>query len=437
MADLTQGPVKQADGVSPPSAAMHSALHTPRPVAQAQRFEAMDVVRGLCMLGILAPNILYFSGPGMTGDPVSLMPDTAWNHLSGRFIEIALLTKMQFTFALLFGAGVLMYSRKFDPPATAQRPSLAAGAGLWYSRTGWLALMGLLHGLLLWYGDILWAYALAGLTLVWWVRRLHPAWLLTIAVTIYALGAAIMIGLALLVSGSENTWATDDTVAAEIAAYQGTYLDALGSRAIAWLMFQLYLVPGLPMILGTMIAGLALARLGFLTGERSPRLYIITAALGIVGGGSLTLGINLWLHANRPDSASIIWQAIAQPLGIPLALGYASVLILITKLNILRPLTRALAAVGQMALSNYLAQTLICTTIFYGQGFGLFGFGQFAKLDFPALWLIVIAIWAFNITFSLLWLRAFRFGPMEWLWRSLTYFKPQPILRARMSTNAG
>jgi Predicted membrane protein len=115
---------------------------------------------------------------------------------------------------------------------------------------------------------------------------------------------------------------------------------------------------------------------------------------------------------------------VAQLCGIPTSLGYAAALIWCVKAGVLRPVLAALEAVGRMALSNYFLQTILCTTLFYGYGFGLF-----AKVGYPALFGVAAAVWAVNIAFSLLWLRVFRFGPAEWLWRTLTYLRPQPMRR--------
>lgn len=123
-------------------------------------------------------------------------------------------------------------------------------------------------------------------------------------------------------------------------------------------------------------------------------------------------------------------HALALPLNaagsLPIALGHAAALLLLVRLGALGVVRRALAATGRMAFTNYLTQTLICTTLFYGYGFGLYG-----RLDRPALLAIVVAIWTLQLIWSPLWLSRFRFGPAEWLWRSLTYWRLQPMRRDR------
>lgn len=107
------------------------------------------------------------------------------------------------------------------------------------------------------------------------------------------------------------------------------------------------------------------------------------------------------------------------------ALGWVGLVMLVCKSRVAPTLTRTLAATGQMALTNYLLQTVLCTIIFYGHGFGLFG-----KVDRLGQILIVFGIWSVLLVVSPLWLRRFSFGPAEWLWRSLTYMQVQPMRRA-------
>jgi len=177
-----------------------------------------------------------------------------------------------------------------------------------------------------------------------------------------------------------------------------------------------------------MVLGMALVRTGVLTGHRSTRFYAIAAAACyLIGLPMVILGIiDNEAHSFEPVRAALVGTPANAIGSLPVALGHAALLLLVVKLGALKLLRRALSAVGQMAFTNYLSQTIICTTLFYGYGFGLYG-----KLDRPALLAIVIAIWALQLVWSPLWLARFRFGPAEWLWRSLTYFRLQPMRRER------
>jgi uncharacterized protein len=438
----------------------------PEPVRASERVAAIDVIRGFALLGILGPNILAFSWPSSVQFAPELIaqtltltsnasPNALANDLGHTLVQVFFHGKMMCLFSMLFGAGVLLYARKFDrQPATAcpacgldltaidagprdrcpdcgernpaRIPKLSEGAALWYTRCAWLLAIGLLHAFLLWYGDILVWYAATGLGLVWWIRRIPPAAQIAIGVLLYLFGTGMLTGFMLMGLHFQGPEALLGDYAGEVRAYTGAYTDMLGFRAGQLLFTYLFLLPlGFGFSLtGLMTLGMALARLGVLTGQRSDRFYLVLSVCGLTIGLTLTL-VFLALLERTVELPGFIFMGAGQLVGIPTALGYASVLILLVRRGWLKPITHALSAVGRMALSNYLLQTILCTTLFYGYGVGLFG-----RVQYPTLWLVVVGVWATNIAFSLLWLRVFRFGPAEWIWRSLTYLRPQPMLRA-------
>lgn len=397
---------------------------TPAPASE--RFHALDTLRGFALLGILVPNIWYFAWPMIVAiAPTEVMSDSDANGLAHTLTSTVFLGKFMFIFALLFGGGVVMYGRKYDTENEQGRHSapLTHGAALWHARCSILLAIGMAHAYLFWYGDILSFYALAGLTGLWWVRRLPATLQIWGGLGLYLSSITLLIGFALLgywafssgrIAYEELTPVAPDR---EIEGYLGTFTDALRARFLATLQSQLFLgVLIVPSLWGIMCLGMGLTRTGLLTGERSLRLYAQLALVLIpIGLGLTMLAYTLSVVAFDPVPG-FVWQAMAQPVGIPLALGYASLVIAISKARVLRPLSYPLACVGRMALTNYLTQTLVCTTLFYG-----YGLGRFAQIEFPALWGVVAGVWAFNICFSMLWLRFFRMGPAEWLWRCLTY----------------
>jgi uncharacterized protein len=176
---------------------------------------------------------------------------------------------------------------------------------------------------------------------------------------------------------------------------------------------------------GMMLFGIGLLKLGIFSASRSVRDYRILATLGF------GIGLPLAAVSVRNDlvsgfdpattALSTVGLALAR---VPVALGHVAVVMLIWKAGALRWLTSRLAAVGQMAFSCYILQSLICTTIFYGYGFGLFG-----RLQRYQLYYVVLGVWVVQFIASPIWLRHFRFGPLEWLWRSLTYVEIQPMRR--------
>lgn len=402
-----------------------------RPAPTKQRFSSIDTLRGFALLGILVPNIWFFAWPmAAATDPASVMSDNPANTQAQDITSIFFLGKFMFNFGLLFGAGVIMYGRKYDTADEfgTYHTKLSRGASLWYIRCAILLAFGMIHAYLFWYGDILTAYAIAGLTLLWWVRRLNPKLQLWGGLAMYYAGASLMIGFAAfgywaLSAGHADQQDLAGNIMAELKGYQGTFFDAFAVRFWVTLMMQvMFTILFLPALWGIMCMGMGLTRLGFLTGEKSTRTYVTLAAILLPVGFGITFLVHAWVNNTFTLFPGFVWQSSAQAVGVPIALGYTSLLIALSKINLFKIITVPLAAVGRMALTNYFSHTLLCTTFFYG-----YGLGYFAKIEYPQLWLVVAAVWGFNICFSLLWLRFFRMGPFEWVWRCLTYRQLVPI----------
>lgn len=408
---------------------------SPAPVSESTRFLSLDVVRGFALLGILGPNIVAFGWPAAAMGEPAIMDETLgvnpWNTIGHQITSVFFLGKMMALFSMLFGAGVIVYARKFDREQDGVfHTKLSKGWWLWYRRTAWLLAIGAAHALLLWFGDILVWYAVVGMGAVWWVRRWNPKLQIILGLAAHLVSTLLMVALTLF-----GLWAMEQgkipggslmgDPAAEFDAYTGGYLAQLRVRIVSVVGFWIMIVPLFyPGITGLMMIGMGLTRMGILTGERPTRLYAWMAILGLVGGLGLTVTLFYGMSGLYPDNGGMLWQSFSQFLGIPISLGYMGLLIWIVKLGVLRLATTLLANVGRMALTNYLLQTLLCTFFFYGHGLGNFG-----TIDYPGLFAVIAAVWTINIVFSAVWLRFFRFGPAEWAWRSLTYWKPQPIRR--------
>jgi len=307
---------------------------------------------------------------------------------------------------------------------------------LHYRRMLWLILFGLLHGYLLWYGDILYTYGMCGL-LVYLFRKCEPNRLIVFGILAIAAASAITLifGWTIQFWPAENVaemqqmWRPDAArIAAEMNAYRGGWLDQMQHRvpfffetqAIFFLLF--FWRPA-----GAMLLGMALYKLGALSAQRSTRFYAaLIAAAVLVGLPLIVYGVRL----NEAAGWSLEWSFFHGSQlnywgSVLVSLGYVGLVMLVCKSGALGWLRASLAAVGQMAFTNYLLQTIICTTIFYGHGLGYFGY-----IERTGQIRIVFAVWAFQLIVSPIWLRHFRFGPFEWLWRSLTYGSPQPFRRA-------
>jgi uncharacterized protein len=182
-----------------------------------------------------------------------------------------------------------------------------------------------------------------------------------------------------------------------------------------------------------MLLGMALYKWGFLDGRREARAYAITAAI------CLSIGLGLaWYGAMELDRIRFgmperllldLWNYTGAVFA---SVGYAALLILAVKLDMVRGLRRRLAAVGQMALTNYLFQSVVTSIIFLGWGLGFAG-----RLDYAGQLYFVVVVWIVQLMLSPIWLARYRFGPAEWLWRSLTYWKRQPMRRDTTPSDFG
>ncbi len=394
-----------------------------------ERIATLDLIRGLAVLGILAVNAegfaATFSAYGSPG--LWPFPNVGASAAAKWIIDAFFHQKFISLFSMLFGASIFLVGGERDERGAEER-----GRRL-RRRLFWLFVFALFHGLALWWGDVLLLYAWSGVFVMlarsWSVRRLA-----IVGGLLFGLFAALQIlgGLALQFAPAEvqtqvaaATGATPERLAAvraEIAEAAGSLAGAYRQNTSGWMSLQAPSVMAFVFpTTGLMMIGLALFKAGFLSGARSLRAYAVTLSMA-----AAALVVVAWLEwgqvmngAESPLASGV--DFLLNPL---IGLGYASILILLWKAGRARALS-PLAAAGRMAFTNYLTQSLIMTTLFYGgRGFGLMG-----QVDRPALWAIVVAVWALQLVWSVLWLRRFQMGPLEWLWRSLTEGRRLPIRR--------
>jgi uncharacterized protein len=400
----------------------------PAPVASRDRLETLDVLRGFALLGILAMNIRAMAAPmGAYLYPYALFDYTGASRAAYVFTTVVFDLKMMGLFSMLFGAGVLLYAAKKTETG---RPPL----GLWFRRMCWLLVIGLVHAYLIWGGDILVPYALCGMLLLWWVRRLPAGWLSAGAVALLTVGAALAVFHALswdTMSEADRAqelafmMPTPEQSREQLQAMLGSYADLVAHQAPAVFMFEtLYFAMFfLWRCGGMMLLGMALYKWGFLDGRWASATYVRTAigcvavGLGLAWYGAMELERVRFAMPQR--AIADLWNYTGAVFA---SVGYAAILILIVKGGVLSRPRAALAAVGQMALSNYLFHSIATSVLFLGWGVGLAG-----RLDYAEQLLVVAAIWAFQLVVSPIWLARYRFGPAEWLWRSLTYWEQQPM----------
>ncbi|HHU6575174.1 TPA: DUF418 domain-containing protein YeiB [Klebsiella pneumoniae] len=371
-----------------------------------ERNVTLDFVRGVAILGILLLNISAF------GLPKAAYLNPAWSGSASlsdawTWALLDLLAQVKFLtlFALLFGAGLQLL--------------LPRGKRWIQSRLTLLALLGFIHGLFFWDGDILLAYALVGLVSWRMVREAHHVKsLFNTGVVLYLTGIAVLVLLGMISGTAANrSWAPD---AANLQYEQYWKLhggmEAVSNRAD--MLSNNLLALGAQygwQLAGMMLMGAALMRSGWLKGQFSLRHYRRTGALLVAAGMAVNLPAIFaqWYLAWDYRWCAFLLQA-PRELSAPLqAIGYAALAWGYWPQLCRFRLVGAIACVGRMALTNYLLQTLICTTLFYH-------LGLFMRFDRLQLLAFVPPIWAVNLLVSSLWLRRFRQGPVEWLWRQLT-----------------
>jgi uncharacterized protein len=399
------------------------------PVAAAERLEIVDVLRGFALLGILLVNITAFKSPG--APPVLGYTGSLLDELAVFGLLVLVESKFFTLFSFLFGLGFAIQLLRAQQRNAPFGPRFAR-------RLFGLFLFGAAHIVLLWEGDILLLYALVGGLLLLFrdaAPRTLLIWsglLLGIPVLLYTLG---LIGLtaarALPETAAQLQQADLDfqaTLVAEgVAALKlldaGSYEDILIKRLNNYATTSLLLLTRVPSVLAMFLLGLYVGKLGIV---QSPGLH--RSLLRQVRRWGLSLGLIASLlvglgGAQLPPLSALFAlffnQAVAGPL---LALGYAAALVLLLRSPVWLRRFRPLAVTGRMALTNYLMQSLSCVLIFYGFGLGLAG-----QVQPAAALLLAVGIYAGQIAFSQWWLSRFRFGPLEWLWRSFTYLRWQPL----------
>ena len=424
------------------------------PTASAERIQTLDVTRGFALLGILLLNILGFgllstgyfnprvgSGLGEGAQQINL---AIW---AG--VDVLFEGAMRALFSILFGAGVVLFTT-----GGRERAGL-----LHYRRNFWLLAIGLFDAyVLLWSGDILVTYALAGM-LLYPLRNVAPKKLIVLAGGLIVLMSLMnLMFTSVLAEGrdryegsevSENSadaagdpatrgmiegWLDfqrdyqldDQAAAAELAMRAGSYSSAFEFNLGLMHEVLTFTIPVITFwdALAMMMLGMALFKLNWLDGSRSAQFYFKLMIVGFAVG----LAVNLYelaaVYASNFDP--LVVHGYMRPtyhLGrIGMAFGYLGLVLWLCRREVFEGLRRRLAAVGRMALTNYLMHSLIALFLFTGAGLGLVG--EFQRWQ---LYLLVLFIWVLQLVISPWWLARFRFGPVEWLWRALTYGSLPPL----------
>lgn len=405
----------------------------PDPVAADQRITSLDVIRGVALLGIFPMNITAFAMPGLEymlpayeGEP-SKLETAVW-----MFNRITVENKMMSLFSILFGAGIVLFADR----ARAKGHSPAA---LHYRRMAWLLAIGLAHAYLLFFGDILFPYAITGMV-AYLFHRFRPAVLIPVGAAFCLLNVSISVlfGLFTTMASRADLRLTPDLIAADVAEVTRATGDGLLARIAHFAPEALYAQLMYPFIfaaqlLGLMLIGMGLFKLGVLTAALPTRRLLTVAALAIPPAAILTALAILTTSLDQPRMTDLFFSMLALNTTAALfaAVAYAALIAAAVRSRLFPTVQRLLAGVGRLAFTNYIAQSVIAGLIFWTPGFHLFG-----ELNRLELWLVVLLVWAAQITASNLYLKRYSIGPLEWLWRCLTYARLLPLAKAHTSPNA-
>lgn len=401
-------------------------MQTSTPTQQSQRIISLDILRGFAIMGILIMNMTSFSMVSANyNNPMAAGVLAGADEWAFWFSELFANQKFISLFSMLFGAGVILMSSRIE--AKSRNP-----LGRHYLRNFWLLLIGLFHAYVIWYGDILVAYALCS---VWvFLFRKKSANNLFIWGGIFmsiSLLISLFFGLSMpywpeeaVVENCSFWQPSEESLQEEIMAYQGGWGQQQVFRAemSSFLETFVFLTAVGWQVTGLMLIGMGLFKAKILTGERTARFYKRMLIIGL--GLGLTLGIygllQNYAQAWSCEYSFFLGSQFHYVGSLPMALGYIAAVMLVCQGRYLPWLQKWIAPVGRMALTNYLMQSIIATFIFYGHGLGLYG-----TVGRAGQWPIILGIWLLQLLYSRWWLSRFKFGPFEWAWRSLTYGKVQ------------
>ena len=334
-------------------------------------------------------------------------------------------------FSMMFGASIVMISQK-------ARKEHLRSTDLQNTRFIFLALFGLVHAYLIWFGDVLFLYAVCGFFMFLFRSKKSHVQIRT-GVIFLVIGSAISLVIGYSTPVWEpgeyeavrlETWSPEsETIAEEIDFYRSSWERQILFRAPEAFRMQttIFVFESFWRISGLMLIGMALYKRRVFKAKQSVKYYSKMIGYGIgLGLPLVIIGTLLDFNYDWDFKLSFFYFSQFNYWGsILMALGYIGAIMMVCKASTRGVIAKRLADVGRMALSTYLLQSIICSYIFYGHGLGLF-----ADLDRSAQAVFVLGIWVFNVAFAGIWLAYFKYGPFEWLWRSLTYGKLQPLYKS-------
>lgn len=420
------------------------------PVQENERIESLDVMRGIVLCGILLMNINGFGLAEAYFDPTVSGGFTGLNKYTWITTNLFFEGTMRGLFSLLFGVGMFIFLDRLEKKGAGIK-----AADIFFRRLLWLLVFGIIHGyLFLWPGEILFDYAIMGF-LVYSFRHTAPKKLFIMAVLLFTIGgvwnyfdyrhaAKLTEDLTTIESykaekkeltkeleGSQKEWEkiqekrSPEFIQETNEANRKGYLEVLAFLAPVNMNFEMYMFyrHNAWDILSMMLVGIGLFKLQFLSAQKSSRVYWAM----VLGGYGIGLTVNYVELKNILDAnfsfLSFAESNVSYDLGrLSVSMGHVGLIMLFCKSTTFIWLKKSIAAVGKMALTNYFMHSVICIFVFTGVGFGLFG-----KLQRYELLYVVFATWVFQLILSPIWLKYYEYGPLEWIWRNLSYQKVYPF----------
>jgi uncharacterized protein len=417
------------------------------PVGVTERIASLDFIRGIAVLGILASNIVTYARPNEARRVVALVHEVTWTEWFPWLVNYIFIDgKFRGMFAALFGVGLVVFMER-------ARARGASARWLQLRRLLWLVVFGALHFVFLFEGDILMQYAMLGVLAIWMVFW-NPRLLLALGVLLLTF-ASVSSGMGLwqgvqeermalaapaeskerqeydkywqgerVAVTEEAQWMAHGSLR-EIISHRFVHDGRLDTEALFDPVFGLSyaVIQYLPM----MLIGAALYRMGFFGGTWNRRRMLRWGIAGIAFSGLVSLGLGLWLKQSGWlfSLNYFVFYGPVHVLRLPMVLGYLAVMVALAPQLVPTRIGRRFEAAGQMALTNYLGMSFVMALIFQGWGLGLFDrFNRFEQWGFLVLGCVLMLAW------SQPWLARFRYGPLEWVWRCLTYWRGFPLRRA-------
>jgi uncharacterized protein len=416
------------------------------PIGVTDRIASLDFIRGIAVLGILASNIVTYARPNEARRVVALVHEVTWSEWFPWLVNYIFIDgKFRGMFAALFGVGLVVFMERARTRGNPAR-------WLQLRRLFWLVVFGTLHFVFLFEGDILLQYALLGVIAVWMVFW-NPRLLLALGVlllTVESVSSGVGLwhqvqeertALAAPLDSKDRQeydkywqgereavteeagWMANGSLGA-ILSHRFTRDGKIQAEAVLDPVFGLSyaVMQYLPM----MLIGAALYRMGFFSGSWNRRRMLRWGIAGIAFSGLVSLVMGLWLKQSGWlfGLNYFVFYGPVHVLRLPMVLGYMAVMVALAPQLVPTNIGRRFEAAGQMALTNYLGMSFVMALIFQGWGLGLFDrFNRFEQWGFLVLGCVLMLGW------SQPWLKRFRFGPLEWVWRCLTYWRLFPLRR--------